>query len=132
MADAAAGAGQKHGAPWRIGGIHGRDVLARVITDIAAFGPGLIRGRAAEFDTVVQAERAVVPEFEPQRGDAPAAPARRPRHLADEIFGAEFRNRLFEGKAAFQRLRLLAGPGPDLGLFRPGREISVGFSLGYG
>src|SRR5580698_10845937 len=84
-------------------------------------GPWLIRRGAAEFDAVVQAERAVVPEFDPQRDDAPAAPARRARHLADDVPGGDLGDRLLEGKAAFQRLRLLAGPGADLGLFRPGR-----------
>src|ERR1700722_12530041 len=94
------------------------------------FGPGLIRRRAAKFDAVVQAERAVVPEFELHRRDAPAAPAGWARHRADQIFGGERRDRLLERKAAFQRLRLLAGPGAELGLFRPGREIGVGLGLG--
>src|ERR1700742_5191312 len=87
------------------------------------FGPGLIRARAAKFDAVVQAERAVVPEFEAGRLDAPSAPAWRPRHLADDVFGGDFGDRLLEGKPALQRLRLFAGPGADLGLLRPGGEI---------
>ena len=39
------------------------------------FAPGLVSPLAAEFDAVVQAERAVVPELETLRRDAPAAPA---------------------------------------------------------
>src|SRR6188474_309052 len=73
------------------------------------FAPGLVGPLAAEFDAVVQAERAVVPELEALRRDAPAAPARRPRHLADDVFGGDQRDRLLEGKPALQRLRLLAG-----------------------
>src|SRR5450432_1908115 len=95
------------------------------------FGPWLIRRSAAEFDAVVQAERAVVPEFEPDRRDAPAAPAGRARHLAQKVLGGVGRDRLLEGKTAFQRLRLLAGPGPDLGLLRAGGEISVGLGPGH-
>jgi len=52
----------------------------------------------------VQAERTVVPEFELQWGDPPAAPSRRARHLAEDVFGGDLGNRLLEGKAAFQRL----------------------------
>src|SRR3954469_457217 len=90
-------------------------------------GPRLERWIAAEFDAVVQAERTVVPEFEADRLNAPAAPAFRARHRADDVLGGDQRDRLLEGKPAFQRLRLLAGPGADLGLFRPRGEIGVGF-----
>src|SRR5450631_3596338 len=93
--------------------------------------PWLVRASTAEFDAVVQAERAVMPELHAGRRKAPAAPARRTRHLADNVFGGDFCDRLFEGKAAFQGLRLLAGPGPDLGLLRPGGEIGVGLGLRY-
>ena len=51
--------------------------------------PGLCRRIAAEFDAVVQAERAVVPELETLRLDAPAAPPRRARHVADHVFGGD-------------------------------------------
>src|ERR1700733_489812 len=95
-------------------------------------GPGVIRRVAAEFDAIVQAERTVVPEFEPRRDDAPAAPARRPRYFADDVLGGDLGDCLLEGKTAFQRLRLLAGPGADLGLLGPGREICVGFRFRHG
>src|SRR5579863_642391 len=42
--------------------------------------PGLTRRGAAKFDTVVQAERTVMPKLELERGDAPAAPAGRAWH----------------------------------------------------
>src|ERR1700743_656673 len=66
--------------------------------------PGLIRRIAAEFDAIVQTERAVVPELDLPRRDSPAAPARRPRHIADEVFGGDLRNRLLESETAFQLL----------------------------
>src|SRR5258708_39659397 len=92
-------------------------------------GPWLIRPRAAEFDAVVQAERAVVPELELRRQNAPAAPARRARDFADDVLGRDLCNRLFERKTAFQRLRLLRGPGAGLRLFGPSGQISVGFGF---
>src|SRR6476660_9478441 len=93
--------------------------------------PGLRRRIAAEFDAVVQPERAVVPEFETCGVDAPAAPALRARHFADHMFGGDQRDRLLEGEAALQRLRLLAGPGADLRLLRPRGEIGVGLFIRY-
>src|SRR5262249_48675953 len=70
--------------------------------------PRLGRRVAGKLDAVVQAERAVVPELEADRLNAPAAPAGRTRHIADDVFGRDLGNRLLEGEAAFQRLRLLA------------------------
>jgi len=92
-------------------------------------GAGAGAGAAVD-DAVMQAERSVMPEFELRRGDPPAAPARRPRHLANDVLGGDGRDRLFEGKAAFQRLRLLGGPGPDLRLFWARGKIGVGFGFG--
>src|SRR5260370_18789862 len=89
-------------------------------------GPRLIRSGAAEFDAVVQAERAVVPEFELGGRNAPTAPAGRARHVADDMFCRDLRDRLLKGKTAFQRLRLLAGPGADLGLFWASSKIGIG------
>src|SRR4030088_56139 len=48
--------------------------------------PWLVRCPAAKFDAVVQAERPVMPEFKTSRHDPPTAPARRSRHLADDVF----------------------------------------------
>src|SRR5215472_8808253 len=86
---------------------------------------------AAKFDAVVQAERTVVPELEAQRRDAPAAPARRPRHLADHVLGRDQRDRLLEGKAALQRLRLFRSPGADLRLLRARGEIGIGLFIAH-
>ena len=58
-------------------------------------------------------------------------PSLRARHFPDDVLGGDLGDRLFEGKTAFQRLRLLAGPGSDLGLFRPGREIGVGLRFAH-
>src|SRR2546430_6927970 len=93
--------------------------------------PRTVRRIAAEFDAVVQAERAVGPEFETLWLDAPAAPPLRARHFADHVFGGDLGDRLLEGKAALQRLRLLAGPGADLRLLRPRGEIGVGFLIAH-
>src|SRR3954454_19720260 len=130
MADAAAGAGQKQRAT--------RSVIARVRHGCVLnfhsgikprLGPGLIRRVAAEYDAVVQSERAIVPKFELGRRDPPAAPARRARYVADDVGGDYLGDRLFEGETAFERLRLLARPRSNLGLFRPGGEIGVGLCL---
>ena len=71
---------------------HRTILLGRVVMAVQGYSRVLVQGScrrfAAEFDAVVQAERAVVPEFEALRRDAPAAPARRPRHLADEMLAA--------------------------------------------
>src|ERR1700738_3096847 len=96
------------------------------------FGPGLIRRLAAEFNAIVQSKGPIVPEFETYWCDPPPAPPRRPRHLADEVIGGDLGNRLLERESAFQRLRLLAGPGADLGLLRPGGEIGVGLGVAHG
>ena len=98
--------------------------LGAIEADLAEL-PGVVYDQ--ERHALVQAERAVVPEFETLRRDAPAAPALRARHFADHIFGGDLGDGLLEGKAALQRLRLLACPGADLRLLRPRGEIGVGF-----
>src|SRR5690242_12681556 len=55
----------------------GHDGFLRIHPHLA---PGLARRVAAEFDAVVQAEWTIVPELHSQGRDAPAAPARWPRH----------------------------------------------------
>ncbi len=90
-------------------GLNFRDRASLWSTRFAAPRGGIRYGRAGGTP--------VVPELELQGRDAPAAPARRARHVADDMPGGDLGDRLFEGKAAFQRLRLLAGPGADLGLF---------------
>src|SRR3954454_6063530 len=94
-------------------------------------GPFLAGRVTAKFDAVVQAEWAVVPELDTRRRDPPAAPARRTRHLADDVLGGDLGDRLLEGEAALELLRLLARPGADLRLLRAGGEIGVGLGLGH-
>src|SRR6185437_14531689 len=100
--DAAAGAGQKQRAPWRVGGA--RHVVLMPSSRVQPrLGPRRLRRVTRKFDAVVQAEGTVVPELEVTGGNAPAAPARRARHLADHVLRRDFRNGLLEGEAAFQR-----------------------------
>src|ERR1700704_199227 len=47
--------------------------------------PWRTRRPAGEFDAVVRAEGGVVPELDRRGRDAPAAPAGRARHLADDV-----------------------------------------------
>src|SRR5262245_53460982 len=80
----------------------------------AHFDPRLAESRTPELDAVVQAEGPVVPELDRDRHDAVARPVRRARHRANRVFRGVNGDRLFKGKPAFQRARLLARPGPDL------------------
>src|SRR5262249_56272905 len=106
VADAAARAREQQRPARNVGGGH-LGIEPRL-------GPRRIGRRTPEYDAVVQAERAVVPELELERRDAPAAPARRPRYLADEMFRRDHSDRLFEREAALQRLALLCSPGASM------------------
>src|SRR6266542_2272540 len=66
------------------------------------------------FQPVVQAERAVLPELDQQGFQAEARPVRRPRYLADDMPGGVLGDALLQGEPAFQRPRLVRGPGADL------------------
>src|SRR5260370_32028479 len=73
----------------------------------------------------MQPKRPFLPEFDGNRHDAKAGPMRWPRHRA---FGKPPRKLLhppFELGAAGERLRLIRGPGADLTVARPAREIGV-------
>src|ERR1700759_2246122 len=135
MADPSAGAGQEQRSP-RVVGRRGhhvdpyRDPWTSSSGIKPRLGPVALRRLAVELDAVVQAERTVVPELETHRRDAPAAPARWARHLTDHVPGGDLGDRLLEGKAALQRLRLLARPGADLRLLGAGGEIGVGLLSG--
>src|SRR5436309_2426281 len=94
-------------------------------------GPRLVERGTAELDAIMKPERTVVPKLELEGRDAPAAPAGRTRHLADHVFGGNDRDCLLEGEPAFQRLRLLAGPSPDLRLLRSRREVGIRFRGGH-
>src|SRR5260370_10752454 len=56
-------------------------------------GPWLLRPRPAEFDAVVQAERAGVPELQMGMQNTPPPPARRARHFARDVLGRDPFNR---------------------------------------
>ena len=84
--------------------------------------PRLARRGTAVFQPVVQAERAVLPEFDQQRLQPETRPVRRSRHLADDVPGRKLRHPLLESKATLQRLRLIRGPGADLAAPRARRK----------
>src|SRR5580700_11748053 len=88
--------------------------------------PGLAGSAAAELDPIVQPIGPILPEFDGERQQAEARPVRRPRNCANREFRHVDRDRLLEGHPAFERSRLPAGPGADLGEARAGGEIRVG------
>src|SRR5260370_21868755 len=75
---------------------------------------------AGELDPVMQAERPVLPELHDQGLQAVAGPIRRSWDRSDRKFRRGQRDRLLEGVTAFERRRLLARPGADLGEARAG------------
>src|SRR5690242_12635123 len=77
----------------------------------------------------MQAERALLPELDRERHEPVARPVRRARHFADREFHRIDRHGLLEGKAAFERRRLLARPGAYLRLLGARSEIGVGLFI---
>lgn len=141
MADAAASAREQQGAPRCIGGRHGNPRSSLEVTESGVTDYEIkVTDRAGSSTRLDPAHRGGI-RYDRANGtggrartrlarrDAPAAPARRPRYLTDDVFGGNLGDCLFKGEAAFQRLRLLARPGADLGLLRPGREIGVGLGV---
>jgi hypothetical protein len=74
----------------------------------------------------MQAERTILPEFDALGQDAIARPVRRARHRTVAEALGHGGDALFEHRAAGDRARLVRGPGADLALPRPRREIGVG------
>ena len=64
---------------------------------------------------------------------SPIGLARRISRTVITTFGRDFAtaSTLFERDTAFQRPRLVGGPGADLAVARPAREIGVGLLLGH-
>src|SRR5262249_17640700 len=125
--DAAAGAGEQQRAARLICASRHRRSLSRIKPRL---GPRAARSIAPKLDAVVQSEWTVVPELDCVRHYPIAAPEGRPRNRAYDVFRGIAGDRLFEGKPAFQRRRLAARPGTDLGKPRPGRVIGIGLRVG--
>ena len=87
--------------------------------------PVPLRPRAGIMQSFVQPERFVCPEFDLDRADAVASPIRWARHLAEVEPGGLERDRLFQRETAFERARLLAGPGPDAAIAVTAGEIEI-------
>src|SRR5262245_10997507 len=87
--------------------------------------PGRFQRLPREEQPLVQPEGAILPELEGQRRNAEARPVGWPRHFAEREAGRVFGNRFLESKAAFERARLLRGPGADAAFARTGGEIFI-------
>src|SRR6185312_2658659 len=85
VADAAACPSEQQGASrfFRRTGHDGANTSSGIEPRLDPWLAGL---GAAEFNAVVQAERAVLPEFDDERHDAIADPVRRARNIADPVF----------------------------------------------
>ena len=78
----------------------------------------------------MQTEWPFLPELDRERHDPVSGPIGRPRHIAERVFRGINRNGLLEGEATFERRRLLARPGADLGLLGARGKISIGLGIG--
>ena len=78
----------------------------------------------------MQAELAVVPEFDADGANAEPGPVGRARNIADRIFGGIFGDGLLQRETAFQRPRLLRRPGADAASAWTRRVIGVRFRIG--
>src|SRR5579862_1830563 len=85
--------------------------------------PWLPFAAAAKHDAVIQPIGPVLPELDGQRLEPIARPVGRARDRPHRKLGHGKRDRLLEGRPAFERGRLLARPGADLSEPRAGREI---------
>src|SRR5690606_41428509 len=74
---------------------------------------------ATEPDPVMQAKRALVPEFHVDRLEPEARPVGRSRNMADCKSRCIPRHRLLQRESAFQRARLFRCPGSDTAVARP-------------
>src|SRR3546814_9325813 len=69
---------------------------------------------AGEQPPFVETVRAILPEFDAERGNAIARPMRRARHLKPFVARLHGREPRLEGRAAIERTRLIRGPGAEL------------------
>src|SRR4029077_3712828 len=94
-----------------------------------SLAPGPIERFATELEPVMPPERPLLPELDPKRPQAIASPVRRSWDGSQGESRGVVRDRLLERVAAFERCRLFAGPGADLGQARTRREVSVLFRV---
>src|SRR3546814_17286821 len=88
-----------------------------------SFGPAApIAGEQPPF---VETVRAILPEFDAERGNATARPMRRARHLKPFVARLHGREPRLEGRAAIERTRLIRGPGAELRIAAAGGEIGI-------
>src|SRR6266571_1234411 len=78
----------------------------------------------------MQPKRLLLPELDAPGDQPEPRPARRPRYGLLGILPGEHRKAVFESGAAFQRPRLVRGPGADLAVALAAREIGIGLVRG--
>src|SRR5215469_18953340 len=93
--------------------------------------PWLALAAAVENDSVVQPIGTVLPELDHQRLEPIARPVGGARNRSDRKLCHVEGDRLLEGHTAFERGRLLARPGPDLGKPRAGGEIGIRLGISH-
>src|SRR3546814_1599458 len=86
--------------------------------------------RSGEQPPFVETVRAILPEFDAQRGNAIARPMWRARHLKPFVARLHGREPRLEGRAAIERTRLIRGPGAELRIAAAGGEIGIGLGIG--
>src|SRR5271157_6473387 len=74
---------------------------------------------------VVQSRGALLPEFDPLRNHTKAGPVGRSGHLVRAEAIGKILDPTLEFGTAFERTRLIRGPGADLAVARPRGEIGV-------
>src|SRR3546814_12249269 len=79
---------------------------------------------------ILETVRAILPEFDAERGNALARPMRRARHLKPFVARLHGREPRLEGRAAIERTRLIRGPGAELRIAAAGGEIGIGLGIG--
>src|SRR4029078_12140818 len=91
--------------------------------------PRRARRAAAEFDTIVQSIRSILPELHHQRNESVAYPFGRPWNRSNRKPRHRGGNCFLESHTTFERRRLLARPCTDLRKTRPCRKIRIGSSI---
>src|SRR5262249_39563878 len=103
------------------------DASSRIKPRLAPRAPWVI---ALELHAIMETEWPLLPELDGNWHNPIAGPVGRPRNVTDGVFRGIYGHRLLERESAFQRGRLLAGPGADLGLLGSGGEVGSRLVLG--